>query len=248
MSRVVIKPGNERITSRGTSALDLRDISTKADALIASARQEAERILSEARSHAAVVRDAAHREGYDAGTAEGMTRGDAEGRETALAEARARLKADQASLVKALTEAMQAFSHQREQFLSAARRDAVALAVAIAQRVARKLSKIDEAAMEMAAEACAEALQSIAESSEVTVRVHPADAGAVSELTAELADLVKSARGVRLSADESVGRGGVIVSTSDCVVDATVSGRIDRIADELLAGWRKRIEGWSGGS
>ena len=99
--------------------------------------------------------------------------------------------------------------------------------------------------MDRAAEACAEALQSIAESTEVSVRLHPADAAAVSELTAELANMIKSARGVHLSADESVGRGGVIVSTSDCVVDATVSGRIERIADELLAGWRKRVEGWS---
>ena len=135
MSRVVIKPGSERIISRGTSALDLRDIATKADALIAAARQEAEKVLSEARAEAAVVRDAAYREGFEAGKVEGVARGEAEGRDIGLTEARTRLKADQAQLVNALTEALQSFSQQREHFLSAARRDSAALGVAIARPV-----------------------------------------------------------------------------------------------------------------
>lgn len=245
MSRVVIKPGNDRILSRGASGLDLRDIAVKADAALAAAQQEAARIIAEARTQATIIQEKARQEGFASGKAEGISKGTEEGRTAATNETRTRLRNDQGQLLAALASALQSFSTQREQFLSAARRDVVALAIAISQRIAHRLVQIDEAAMEMASEACAEALHTISESTEVVIKVHPSDAAAISELTVELADSIKAARGVQLSADESVGRGGVVVTTSDCRIDATVAGRIDRIADELLAGWRKRLEGWS---
>jgi len=45
---------------------------------------------------------------------------------------------------------------------------------------------------------------------------------------------------VRLVEDATVARGGAVVSTADCEVDATAQSRIERIADELLATWRER--------
>lgn len=244
MSRAIIKPGCERFMSLGSSGLELRDIAAKADNVLAAAREEAAKILANARSEAAMLHEAARREGFEEGKTSGQTHGRDEGLREALEEARKRLKSDEASLVSALKEMIESFSADRERMLSAARRDAVVLAVAIAGRVCQKLSQIDDAAIEMAREACTEALQLISESTEAVIRVHPQDASAISELTAELADRIRSARGVQLTADETVGRGGVVVATSNSVVDATVAGRIDRIADELISGWRGRLEGW----
>lgn len=244
MSRAIIKPGSERFMSLGSSGLELRDIAAKAENVLAAAREEAAKILANARSEAAKLHEAARREGFEEGKTTGQKQGRDEGLREALEEARKRLKSDEASLVSALKETVRSFSADRERMLSVARRDAVVLAVAIAGRICHKLSHIDEAAIEMAREACTEALQLISESTEAVIRVHPQDAAAVSELAAELADSVRSARGVQLTADESVGRGGVVVATSNSVVDATVVGRIERIADELISGWRARLEGW----
>lgn len=245
MSRAIIKSGSERFISLGSSGLELRDIAAKADNVLAAARDEAARILASARSESEKLHEAARRQGLEEGKSSGRTLGQEEGRQEALEEARGRLKSDEAALLSAMKETVRSFSADRERMLSAARRDAVVLAVAIAGRICHKLSQIDEAAIEMAREACTEALQLISESTEAVIRVHPLDASSISELTAELADSIRSARGVRLAADESVGRGGVVVATSNSVVDASVAGRIERIADELISGWRGRLEGWN---
>ena len=42
------------------------------------------------------------------------------------------------------------------------------------------------------------------------------------------------------SADSTMERGGVRIATADCEVDGGLAGRLERIADELLSGWRKR--------
>ena len=45
---------------------------------------------------------------------------------------------------------------------------------------------------------------------------------------------------VRFIADEAVAPGGAVVRSADCEVNAEVSDRVERIGDELTAGWRVR--------
>jgi flagellar biosynthesis/type III secretory pathway protein FliH len=47
-------------------------------------------------------------------------------------------------------------------------------------------------------------------------------------------------RHVRVVDDSAVAPGGAIVETAETTVDATVAARVEKIADELLAGWRVR--------
>lgn len=245
MSRTIIKAGDARIASRGMLGLDLRDIASQAESIVVAARAEAERIVAEGRRQAEALREQSSKSGYTAGHELGLAEGRREGEQTALLAAKARLESEQASLVASLTQLLNDFRDRREAFLIAARRDVVVLAVIIAKRITEKLAAVEEIAPEITAQACAEALELIGEATQVNVRVHPQDAVAVRELTAPISDSLQTGRHVRLTEDEAVGRGSVVIETADSLIDGSLHQRIDRIADELVTGWRERLKDWS---
>lgn len=242
MSRAVIKAGEARIPTHGAYSLDLRDISRRADAMIAAARDEVERMVAAARSEAEAVRqeieESAYRASYEKGLAEGRAAGQAE----ALREARERFAQDQASLAAMMGETVRAFEGRREQLYLSARRDVVVLAIAVARRVLAKLPELGEAAIEAAMHACAEALDLTRGATEILVRAHPDDCRSLERLAEEVARTTQASKNIRMVEDASVGRGGVIVETSESEVDARASARVERIADELVTDWRARAK------
>ncbi len=245
MSGAVIKAGQARIPSRGAYTLDLRDIADRAEAIIAAARGEAERILSKARDEAESVREEITESARRAGREQGLREGREAGQAEALQEAREQFAREQASLTGMMTEMLRTFEKRREQLYLSARRDAVVLAVAVARRVVARLPEIEEAATESAMQACAEALDLVRGATEIVIRAHPEDCRAIDRLVGELAGLTQSSRHIRLAEDASVGRGGVIVQTSDSEVDARAAARMERIADELVSDWRARVKALS---
>jgi flagellar assembly protein FliH len=238
MSGTVIKAGDARALTRGLYSLDLRDIAGKAEAMLSTARSEAARLVEEARRQALAeregIRQSAQRKGY--------AEGGAAGRAAALEEARKRFAEEQTALTVALGDLLGAFGARREELYLAARRDVVVLAMAIAQRIVSRLAGMADAAPEMAAEACRQALELVGEATEAVIRVHPDDRRALEQIAEGLSRAVQSSRHLRLVEDPSVGRGGVVVETADCAVDAQAASRVDRIADELVTDWRQRMK------
>jgi flagellar assembly protein FliH len=238
MSGMVLKAGDVRPMTRGMRGLDLRDFAKTAEEVLAAARVQAERIIIEARlraeSERQAIRQQAHDEGHQAGVAEGQA--------AALAEARERFAAEQQALSSVLKDLLGKFQAQREQMYLAARRDVIVLAATIAGRVVGRLSEDNEIAPEAAITAAQEAVELVGKATEVTIRVHPADRQALEQLAKEVQDAAVSSRHIRLVDDPAVGRGGVIVETSDCTVDAQTESRVQRIADELVTNWRPRAK------
>ncbi len=240
MSGMIIKAGEARVLSRGLRSLDLRDIARQAESMLDRARAEAATIRETARREAEaereLIRQTAHRRGHEEGLAQGREAGKAE----ALAEARQQFAEQQAALAAELRAILAGFGEQRERMYIAARRDVIVLAIAVARRLAGRLASWEAAANAAAAQACREALDLIGSATEATIRVHPADWQTVSMLARELGEQMRIAGAVRVVEDESVGRGGVVIGTADCVVDGRAAARVERIADELVSDWRDR--------
>ncbi len=252
MRGLVIKPGDSPSLARGGIGLDLRDVARQADAILAAAHAEAQRIANQARAAIAADRErsrqAAYQEGYEQGRREGLEAG----RQTALDEARAAFAADHGALAGALSKLLREFGERREALYTAARRDVVVLAVAIASRVCKKLAHADDAAPELALQAAEEALTLVRGATQAVIRAHPADAEALDQLSEPLSAVVRgrsNAAGpshVRILEDPSVERGGVLLTAADasagaeCRIDASITTRIERIADELVSHWRPR--------
>ncbi|MFH1419586.1 MAG: F0F1 ATP synthase subunit delta [Planctomycetota bacterium] len=241
MSSAVIKAGDAKLLSRGMYSLDLRDISRQADEMLASARAQAQELLEQARTQTEVERQAvrrqARKEGFEEGVAEGRRAGHAE----ALSQAREQFAADQASLINTMASFVDEFGVRREQLYLAARRDVVVLAIVIARRIVERLPEIEGAAADSAAAACEAALEMVRGATEVVVRAHPDEWAAVENLTSDLQRKMKASGHFQIVEDASVGRGGVVVESADSTVDASVSSRVERIADELVQQWRRRL-------
>lgn len=246
MPKVVIKAGEATPIPQGGLRLELRDVSEKVEKTLHDARREAEVILQSARNKAhaerTMLNDKARREGHEAGIALGRK----QGYEQALSEAREKFAADQGKLIAALTAMAAEFNRRREEFYVAAKQDAVLLGIEIARRLAGRLGEIGDPS-EGAQEAARAALELVGKATEVMICVHPEDRAALdclvkaSALGAPAMDAALSrTRHIQLIEDGSIQRGGVVVKTADCELDATVGGRLDRIADELLAQWRER--------
>jgi len=246
MPKVVIKAGDATAIPQGGLRLELRDVSEKVEKTLVDARREAEVILQSARNKAhaerTMLNDRARREGHEAGIALGRK----QGYDQALAEAREKFTADQAKLVAALTNMAAEFIRRREEFYVAAKQDAVLLGIEIARRLAGRLGEVGDPS-EAAQEAARAALELVGKATEVVICMNPEDRAALDCLvkaSAVGAPAMDAAlcgtRHTQLVEDASIERGGVIVKTVDGEMDATVGGRLDRIADELLAQWRSR--------
>jgi flagellar assembly protein FliH len=245
MSGTVIKLGQTRFPSRGAYALDLRDISSRAEAMISAAQMEAERLTAAAMTEAEQSRKVIEEAAYGAGLERGLAEGREAGRAEALKEAREQFVKDQSSLTAMLGETLRTFEHRREQLYLSARRDVVVLALAVARRVVAKMPGLEEAATESAVQACAEALDLVRGASEVVIRAHPDDRRALEQLAGEVAQVTKASKNLQMVEDESVGRGGVVVQTADSEIDARAAARVERIADELVTEWRERLKALS---
>lgn len=246
MPRVVIKAGEATAIPQGGLRLELRDVSEKVEKTLHDARREAEVILQSARNKAHAERttlnDRARREGHEAGVALGRK----QGYEQALAEAREKFAADQGKLIAALTAMAAEFNRRREEFYVAAKQDAVLLGIEIARRMAGRFGEVGDPG-EAAQEAARAALELVGKATEVVICMHPDDRAALECLVKAAAvgapamdAALTGTRNIQLVEDGSIERGGVVVKTADCEMDATVGGRLDRIADELLAQWRQR--------
>lgn len=170
-------------------------------------------------------RDASLREG-----AEIVARAQAEADELRAASARDGREEGHASAAGAIVQA----ALERDRLLAGARAALVDLAFAVAGRVVAAVAEGDRSVVvEVAGRALDEARAPC-----VTVRAHAADLEALREAAPQLA---APDRALRLVADPAVGRGGVIVESDSCRVDARLEVQIAllrRALDECDGGSR----------
>lgn len=175
----------------------IRDGARVVPGALADAHEEAARILSDARAEAGALAEAA--------------RGDIE--RTAREDARAELAAAHLEV-----------EHARSSQLAALADQVVELSLAVAERVIGERFERDPAHVRALVE---DALQRVRRASDVRVRVHPDDVGALEHLEVELA------------ADATLGRGDCVVETDLGEVDGRLSVRLDALRRVLLRGARR---------
>jgi flagellar assembly protein FliH len=176
---------------------------------------EPSRILAEAAAEAEQIRELARAEGR----AEGLRLG----REDGMAEAR--------SAALALREALAEAGALRARLVEETERDAVALALALAAKIVAGAIEVQP---ERVLDAVRGALRRVTERRRVTLLVDPADLEAV---VAAVTDITAEVGGVEhcdVQADRRVGHGGVILTTVESEVDATVDTQLQR-AREIVA-------------
>jgi flagellar assembly protein FliH len=190
------------------------------DAVLAAARREAERLLQEARAQAEALRAQAEAEA-EALRARAKAEGWRAGRAEALAAARALRAQAQRIRRRALRE--------RRAVLEALAGDVARLALDVARQVlAREIEQSPDDILRLLRQLLPRV------DGPVAVRVHP---GLAPIVEAEAASL---GRAVAVRPDPAVAEGGLVLETEEGYLDATVEGRLQRVASALGGVSRER--------
>jgi flagellar biosynthesis/type III secretory pathway protein FliH len=201
-----------------TVAFNFDDMAAKAGQVLETVRDEAARLLAEARQEAVDLKKKAEVEGRSEGMAaiEQMVR--------------ERIDEERATLRPALQQAVQAIHDAKQAWLGHWEKSAVHVAAAIAARlVRRELSQTPEITVALVREA----LELAAGNARLTIRLNPADHanlhGQVQSLVRQLAPLAEA----ELIADPLVSVGGCRIETRFGVIDQQFESQLARIEEEL---------------
>lgn len=219
-----------RESQPGGCAFSFEDLEQQARALLERAREEARRLHAAALAEAAASVQAEQQRGYRRGLEEGRAAGleqvRREAAQAALLEARESL----ASLRASLSAAVRDFEQAKRRLIASAEAGLLELALAIARRVCKTRTAGD---VEAARANARHLLELARHEHDLQLRLHPADADALRDALPELLAATESAAHVELIADESVGRGGCVLTSRDGTIDASIDTQLDRIAEAL---------------
>lgn len=156
---------------------------------------------------------------------EGFERGLAEGREAGRREAIEAARPDVAFALTALTEAIEDL-HRRDN-VAAARiaEETIDLALTIAEAVIGRELQIGTG---IGRDALVRAMTVAPDRGEAVARMHPLDVA-----TLRGTDNVVAGRAIEIVADDTVERGGAIVTVGATTIDAQLGAALDRVRDEL---------------
>ncbi len=230
----VLKANSSAYATHDAVVLDLADIAHQGEAILRTARDEAARIVAQAREERErLIGDASavgHREGYAKGLAEGREAGNVAGETAARAEHAERLRA----LQSAWSEALEEFLSQRDHLLVTCKTDVLRLALSIAERITHRTIATNESVVCDQIEA---ALAVIGRPSRVLVAVSPDDLELARDTLPDLAARLETVEHAELVVDESLAPGSCVVRTADGgLIDASVQTQLRRIAELIVPG------------
>jgi flagellar assembly protein FliH len=171
-----------------------------------------QQIVAEAMAEAEAIRSQAHAEGVELGREQGLD--------------------DVRTAAETLISAVAELTRVREEMATDVESDAVELGLALAAKIVAGTIEVQP---ERILDAVAGALRRVVDRRQIAVFVDPEDfqlvSGAIDELKAKLG----GGETCDVQADRRIGRGGVIVRTTEREVDATVATQLDRAREVILA-------------
>lgn len=217
--------------SASGAAFNFDDLHEKCRSLVAGARQQAQRLLDQARDQAHSIRQAARDDGLAAGRQEGLVEAQARIEARAAELASQQVQATLNAALPALEKVVEELAAARDRWLSEWEVAAVRLAVCLAERIVRQeLSRRPE----LAANVVREALQLATGHARVLLRLNPQDLALLQQgILPELARLVDAGE-VQVLPDAAISRGGCMLESESLVVDGRLELQLERLTCELL--------------
>ena len=211
--------------------LRLEDVAARARGMVADARRQAEIITAQARQQALARRDAAAEEGYAEGFARGRAEGYAESAERARVEAGRSAREELDGLADQANRIVRELGEAREQVVADSSQQMLEFSLALAGKIVGQVAASDPAA---ARANLAKALELAGEGASVLVRVNPAQLADLQARSEQFVAAVGDDGRVCLLADEEISPGGVMVSTGQGEIDATIETQLANVVDAVL--------------
>ena len=216
----IIKAGRQTGEDRSTQsvAFNFDDMTVAADKYLDRIRSDAAQIVASAKQEAEQLRRQAQNDGR---------RQAVEQAEQEVAEL---VRKQLAGVLPALERAVEQLQQARQDWGKQWEQNAVHLAAAIAARVIRReLSQTPQIPLDLVREA----LELVSGSTQITLRLHPADRQALGSGVEELAARLAKLAPADVVADPDVTPGGCIVTTEFGEIDQRIESQLARIEQEL---------------
>ena len=227
----VIKHGGSYELLATAMPLHLSEHVAEANALVSRAKEESERIVGEAKTIARRYYEESKRQGYVAAYQEGFEQGTAAGRTSAFDESMQRFTKDHASVVSTLKSAADQIETTKTDLQIAANQDLLVFATHLAEKMTFEIGRNER---EVAQENLKRAIRLIGESTDVTIRVNPADYDTMRVFAPTAFKQMRDAVHIDVVADESVSAGGCVVRTERTEVDATLETQVAVMVQTIL--------------
>ena len=211
--------------------LDLGDIARQAARIEAAAQVKARQIEQTAQQRAAQLTEHASAEGFERGRVAGMTAGTDVGRREGREEAFEAMTAQLEQLRQSWLDAAHRWEEHRRMLESEAPQAVLELALRLTEKIVHRIVQIDdEVVLDQVRAALTHALGDHA----VTARVAPEDGEVVQTALPKLTGELAQSRQIDITVDETVPRGGCIISFGQGQVDATLETQLRRAVELLL--------------
>lgn len=218
------------------------DIRALAARILKRAQEQAQQKLEAARKQVSDMEKEAQKKAYDEafpkGEKEGFKKGEAEGKATAQGQIKEAVTAERQAFQQNVTpvttmlqDLTNIINEHRQFIITQAEADLLLLSVDIAKRlIGRELSVDSEVIRPIAIEA----IGLVTDRSNILARVNPDDLAIMEDEIPNLQLLFPDLGIVKLEADPSIERGGLVAQTREGEVDMRLSTRLAAIEDSIL--------------
>ena len=217
----------------GLDTFSYTDVEKQAEKLIELARAEASRILQKARDDAEVARSRAfeqgHVEGYQKGHEQGIIDGVLVGKDDALKEMTGQVE----QFVETLDNSLRSFEANRAALEQRASTDITTLALAISEKVCKRAGLFKP---EVCVANVESAVRLVLRARDVRICIHPEDFKHVEKMMPMFQRRWPAMKHTELVQDETITRGGCVITTAGGLVDADLQTQLDRLAEDLVPG------------
>lgn len=146
------------------------------------------------------------------------------------AEQSARFQADLEAAVSAFAEACRSLDNQRRRMLDHSRGDMITLIIALTEKIVRQELATPR---NVVAAALKDALEQAIDSEEHYVTLHPDDLALAETMAPELIAAVRGLERIVFKTDPGMTRGGCMLESAACTVDASIEGQLTGLRDFL---------------
>lgn len=182
--------------------------------IIEDAKRDAAKIINEAKEEADKYRNDAHKKGFDEGREEGFLAG----------------KEEVDRLIQRLTIVLSTAIHKRNEIIEEAEAQVIDLVITIARKVVKSIT---ESQKRVVYDNIVSALQKLKGRAEVTIRVNTEDLMMTTKHKKEFIEMIEGIEQVRILEDNSVDKGGCIISTDFGSIDARISTQLSEIEAKI---------------
>ena len=192
----------------------IKDANGQSEKIIEEAKKEGAKIVAEAQEEADKYRSEAHKKGFEEGREEGFNVG----------------KAEVDRLIDRLTIVLSTAIRKRNEIIEEAESQVIDLVITIARKVVKSITETQK---RVVYDNIVAALQKLKGRAEVTIRVNTEDLMMTTKHKKEFIEMIEGIEQVRILEDNSVDKGGCIITTDFGSIDARISTQLSEIEAKI---------------